>query len=62
MSDNKKKFISRKDALKALGGLALFPVASSIPIKAASNEERIHPKSSSSHKLKKKKAPTYFLL
>ncbi|HUZ57777.1 MAG TPA: hypothetical protein VMU83_03240 [Hanamia sp.] len=64
MGDNKRKSISCKDALKTLGGLALFPVASSISSKAASNEKNFHPKtkSSSSHKPAKREVPNILFI
>jgi arylsulfatase len=48
MSKDKKNSISRKDALKTLGGLALFPLAPSMSSNAANQEEKIHPKTKTS--------------
>ncbi len=59
MSDNIKNALSRKEALKKLGGLALFPVASSMAAKAANNEEKTQfkTKSSSGQRPKKGEVP-----
>ena len=56
MTDDKKKSISRKDALKSLGGLALFPVASSMSSNVKSNEDALHAKTKLSSGKKKKTA------
>lgn len=64
MSEIKKKSISRKNALKTLGGLALFPLASSIPSKATNHEENSHSKTKlfSSHKSKKGEVPNILFI
>lgn len=59
MSDNKKNAISRKDAIRTLGGLALFPVATAIPRNdLSSTEERRKP----SHKSGKAKTPNILFI
>lgn len=59
----KKESISRKQALKTLGGLALFPVASSVSANAAENEEiASKTKSSSSSYQKKRSVPNILFI
>ncbi len=54
MSDDKKKSISRKDALKTLGGLALFPVIPSVPKNLKGNQQGIDPASKPGSQAKSK--------